>query len=107
MQKQRIRHIILWLLLFSTHLGYGQFLSLKFEHITSENGLPHSTIHGITKDKYGFMWFGTWSGLCRYDGYRIRTYRSNPNDSTSLSNNRIHNILTDQQGNLWVLTFNE
>lgn len=85
----------------------GQFLQLKFDHITSENGLPHSTIHGITKDKYGFMWFGTWSGLCRYDGYTIRVYRYEPENPKSIINNRIHNILRDSAGDLWISTFNE
>lgn len=88
----------------STH---GQFLQLKFDHITSENGLPHSTIHGIAKDKHGFMWFGTWSGLCRYDGYNIRIYRYDALNPKSLINNRVHNILTDNQGDLWISTFDE
>lgn len=85
----------------------AQFLQLKFDHITSENGLPHSTIHGIAKDKYGFMWFGTWSGLCRYDGYTIRVYRYDPNNPKSILNNRIHNIIKDKEGFIWVATFDE
>ena len=85
----------------------AQFLQLKFDHITSEDGLPHSTIHGITKDKYGFMWFGTWSGLCRYDGYNMHVFRYDAENPKSLINNRIHNVLTDAQGNIWVSTFDE
>ncbi len=85
----------------------AQFLPLKFDHITSENGLPHSTIHGIVKDKYGFMWFGTWSGLCRYDGYELRVYRYDPHQPKSLLNNRIHNIVRDKKGDLWISTFDE
>lgn len=87
--------------------GHAQFLQLKFDHITSENGLPQSTIHGITKDKHGFMWFGTWSGLCRYDGYNIRVYRYDAQNPRSLINNRVHNILTDNKGDLWISTFDE
>lgn len=87
--------------------SHAQFLQLKFDHITSEDGLPQSTIHGITKDKYGFMWFGTWSGLCRYDGYKIRVYRYDAANPRSLNNNRVHNILTDDQGDLWIATFDE
>ncbi|WP_181151383.1 hybrid sensor histidine kinase/response regulator transcription factor [Sphingobacterium gobiense] len=87
--------------------SYAQFLQLKFDHITSENGLPQSTIHGIAKDKHGFMWFGTWSGLCRYDGYNIRVYRYDAHNPKSLINNRIHNILADKNGDLWISTFDE
>lgn len=87
--------------------SHAQFLQLKFDHITSEDGLPQSTIHGIAKDKHGFMWFGTWSGLCRYDGYNIRVYRYDAHNPRSLINNRIHNILTDSKGDLWISTFDE
>lgn len=108
MYKQRARIVIVLLLLnFLGQPSFCQFLSLKFDHITSKDGLPHSTIHGITKDKYGFMWFGTWSGLCRYDGYKLRIYRSDPNNPKSIFNNRIHNLLTDSKGDVWILTFDD
>lgn len=100
--------LITWLCLLACTLSCrAQFLQLKFDHITSENGLPHSTIHGIAKDKHGFMWFGTWSGLCRYDGYDIRVYRYDANDPHSIVNNRIHNVLLDGRGDIWISTFNE
>ncbi|PRD49232.1 two-component regulator propeller domain-containing protein [Sphingobacterium haloxyli] len=88
-------------------VSHAQFLQLKFDHITSEDGLPQSTIHGIAKDKHGFMWFGTWSGLCRYDGYNIRVYRYDAHNARSLINNRVHNILADNHGDLWISTFDE
>ncbi len=102
-----IKTIALLLLMSMGLYSHAQFLQLKFDHITSENGLPQSTIHGIAKDKHGFMWFGTWSGLCRYDGYNIRVYRYDAHNPRSLINNRIHNILTDSKGDLWISTFDE
>lgn len=53
------------------------------------------------------MWFGTWSGLCRYDGYNMRVYRYDAQNPKSLVNSRIHNILTDSNGDLWISTFDE
>ncbi|TJZ60533.1 response regulator [Sphingobacterium olei] len=106
MYRQVSLLIVLLFFLSGSH-SYSQFLNLKFDHITSEDGLPHSTIHGITKDKYGFMWFGTWSGLARYDGYKFRIYRYDAQDPKSIINNRIHNILTDADGMIWALTFDE
>lgn len=97
----------LWLLFFvvwNLSLSQSQSLNLKFDHITLNEGLPQNTIHGITKDKYGFMWFGTWSGLCRYDGYKMRIYRYNSNDPKSIINNRIHNIVVDEHQNIWIRT---
>ena len=94
---------ILFLLCFQ--FSYGQVPNLKFEHIGSEDGLPQSTIHGIAKDKYGFMWFGTWAGLCRYDGYSFKVYRFDASNKRSINNNRIHNIIRDSNKDLWILTF--
>ncbi|MCH5600784.1 ligand-binding sensor domain-containing protein [Niabella ginsengisoli] len=80
---------------------------VSFEYITAKNGLPQSTIRGIVKDKYGFMWFGTWNGLCRYDGYSFKIYRTIPGDTSSLASNRIHYLYKDQKGDIWISVFNE
>lgn len=42
--------------------------------ISSENGLPSSTVRAIVQDADGFMWFGTDDGLCRFDGYNVRRF---------------------------------
>lgn len=80
---------------------------VTFEYITAKNGLPQSTVLGIVKDKYGFMWFGTWNGLCRYDGYTLKIYRTIPGDTTSLSSSRIHYLYKDKDGNIWASAFNQ
>ena len=48
------------------------------------------------------MWFGTKDGLYRYDGRKLKTYKSILNDSTSLSGNEIQRIFSDSNGNLWI-----
>ncbi len=80
---------------------------VSFEYLTAEDGLPQSTIRGIVKDRYGFMWFGTWNGLCRYDGYSFKIYRTIPGDTTSIASNRIHYLHKDRQGTIWVSVFNQ
>ena len=108
MQKRLNRFLVVTLLYLGIlSLGYGQSLRLKFDHIGTAEGLPQNTIHGIAKDKYGFMWFGTWAGLCRYDGYRMRVYRYNPKNPKSIINNRIHNILMDNQQDIWIQTLDD
>ncbi|MEL7161432.1 MAG: two-component regulator propeller domain-containing protein, partial [Bacteroidota bacterium] len=52
----------------------------------------------------GFMWFGTFDGLNRYDGYTIKTYKPKPEDSTSLSSIIVYSLTGDQEGNLWIGT---
>lgn len=97
--------IVLFLtLLFSGEYAVGQ--KLNFEYLTVKDGLPQSTVRTIVKDKYGFMWFGTWNGLCRYDGNKFKLYQTIPGDTTSIGNNRIHYIYKDAKGILWIETFN-
>jgi signal transduction histidine kinase/ligand-binding sensor domain-containing protein len=75
--------------------------SYVFKHLSSDDGLSHNTIFSIYKDKYGFMWFGTASGLNKYDGVNFTVYYNNPKDSTSICSDHIVTICEDSYGNLW------
>lgn len=75
-----------------------------FKHLEVKDGLSNNQVNAILKDSNGFMWFGTASGLNRYDGYDIRIYRSRKDDETSLPDNYIEDIQEDGAGNLWILT---
>jgi ligand-binding sensor domain-containing protein len=76
--------------------------SLRFDHLTTRDGLSQDIVTCIAQDAKGFMWFGTEDGLNRYDGYSIRVYKSNPPDSTTLAWNSINAMLVDREGRLWV-----
>ncbi len=78
--------------------------SFNFYQIDSDDGLSQSYVNAICKDKHDFMWFGTYNGLNRYDGYSIKVYKNILKDSTSLSNNYINDIIIDKKDNLWVCT---
>lgn len=75
-----------------------------FEHLTVNDGLSRNTVSAIMQDKFGYMWFGTWNGLNRYDGYTFKVYKSDLTDTLSISNNRINYIYKDSTGTLWVET---
>lgn len=79
---------------------YGQEYPVKFLGI--ENGLSNNAVMSIYQDHNGFMWFGTYDGLNRYDGYEFKTYRNIIGDTNSLSNNTIFAIEGDAQHQLWV-----
>jgi ligand-binding sensor domain-containing protein len=57
----------------------------------------------ITQDNRGFIWFGTFNGLCRFDGVELSIFRHNPNDSLSLLNNRVSALLATEYG-IWTGT---
>lgn len=78
--------------------------SIKFEHITTAQGLSQSGIRSMIQDSQGFMWFGTEYGLNKYDGYRLKIYQYNEIDSSSLSDNFINSLYEDKFGIIWVAT---
>lgn len=75
-----------------------------FKHLEVKDGLSNNQVNAIYKDSRGFMWFGTASGLNRYDGYEFKVYRNQNNDAKSLPDNYIENIQEDVSGNLWIRT---
>ena len=77
---------------------------LVFSNIGVEQGLSHSDVYCITQDSKGFMWFGTGDGLNRYDGYSFTIFKHDPQDSLSLSQNFVLELLEDTTGALWVGT---
>jgi len=79
---------------------------VRFAHISTDEGLSQTTVFSIVQDTTGFMWFGTWDGLNRYDGYSFTVFRSVSSDSSSISNNFIHSLFVDSKGNLWAGTEN-
>lgn len=84
----------------------GDAQGLNARQLTIRDGLSQNTVQAIIKDKSGFMWFGTWNGLCRFDGYRFTVYKHKQSDKSSLADNRIHHIYKDTHGSLWILLFN-
>jgi len=78
-----------------------------FEHYGPENGLPQHTIMSILQDKKGFMWFSTWNGLSRFDGYNFYTYKIQQGDKYHMRSNRIDFITEDKYGYIWALPYDK
>ena len=47
----------------------------RYRNLTMNDGLLSNAVRNIVQDPYGFIWFGTDNGLCRYDGTRVQPYR--------------------------------
>lgn len=80
--------------------------SLRFDHLSSSDGLSGSEVNAIFQDHRGFMWFGTQGGLNRYDGYNFLTFPHDAEDPASISDNIIEVIYEDADLNLWIGTDN-
>ncbi|MBN1413719.1 MAG: response regulator [Bacteroidales bacterium] len=82
----------------------GRSFTINFTHLDVNNGLSHNQVNCIYKDSRGFMWFGTMSGLNRFDGYTFKIYRHNPDDSSNINDSYISSIEEDHMGRLWIQT---
>jgi len=76
----------------------------RVKNITLETGIANNTVYSILQDSKGYMWFGTSSGLNRYDGYDFKIYTQNVKDSSTLSDNGIQTVFEDSKGILWIGT---
>ncbi|MFN0213778.1 MAG: two-component regulator propeller domain-containing protein, partial [Saprospiraceae bacterium] len=74
----------------------------RFEHLSTDQGLPGRYVNVITQDSKGFIWVGTSYGLSRFDGYSFKNYQYDPIDSTAISS--VQSLLEDKQGGLWIGT---
>lgn len=78
--------------------------SYQFNKLDIHNGLSNNQIECIFKDSKGFMWFGTTSGLNRYDGYQFKVFKHDANDSSSINNDYVLSIQEMPDGKLLVET---
>jgi len=95
---------ILLLILLWTPFGrqYGQSNDYAFSHLDVAGGLSNNHITCIYKDTRGYMWFGTASGLDRWDGYQFKVFKHDARDTNSLSDNYIEQMFQGPDGRLWV-----
>ena len=56
--------------------AYSQAEQIKFDRLSTEQGLSSGEIMSITQDQKGFMWIGTYDGLNMYDGYKFTIFKS-------------------------------
>jgi signal transduction histidine kinase/ligand-binding sensor domain-containing protein/DNA-binding response OmpR family regulator len=76
--------------------------TLSVRYLGIDQGLSNNAVTCIHRDHNGFMWFGTYDGLNRYDGYSFQVFRNTIGDSTSLLDNHIYCINSDNENKIWV-----
>ena len=98
--------LLLFLLLPGGPAAAAPAPTLRFDQLSVEQGLAQESVLAIAQDRQGYMWFGSQSGLSRYDGYRMVVYKNIEGDKTSLADNWVGELHVDSQGQLWVGTDN-
>jgi len=99
--NQRIAFVLFFSIFFSSFVHPQDLTKAEFISLTTADGLSNGAIQSIFEDSKGFIWFGTYNGANKYNGYEITNYLSNRKDITSLSDGWVNSILEDRVGRLW------
>ena len=75
---------------------------VRFAHISTAQGLSQIRVTNIIQDDQGFMWFSTFFGLNRFDGYNFKVYMHDRGNSNSLGGVRVESMFKDRDGALWL-----
>jgi ligand-binding sensor domain-containing protein len=79
------------------------FLSNRVRRVyQSANGFPSDEANVALQTRDGYMWFGSYQGLIRYDGSGFKTFNAMSHDGFPSSNVRA--LLEDPEGTLWIGT---
>src|ERR1700753_20028 len=96
--------VLLFCMLLTTSVLKAQNDQFQFSRLDINNGLSHNQVNCILKDSKGFMWFGTLSGLNRYDGYKFKVFKHSGTDTSSLADDFIVSISEGPAYKLWIET---
>lgn len=106
LKKNHIKSYLLNVMICISFTSFSNVVDYQITKPITDREFNSKISVSIAQDSAGFIWLGTTDGLYRFDGNKLNSYKSDPNDSTSLSANGIKRLLTDTNGTLWLATNN-
>ena len=79
-------------------------LAQTSQHITIDQGLLTNMLTTVIKDRNNYMWVGSYNGLHKHEGSRIKTFKRTGKDSTGISGREMHGLFEDKDGFIWIGT---
>ena len=99
MKKKRVILLLVVLaFLLPIHAQNGMIV----QHYTLEEGLPSNTVYCSLKDKEGFVWIGTWYGLCSFDGNEFTPFVNRTQKKSDIPPRKVISLVEDGEGYLWI-----
>lgn len=77
----------------------------QVKHFSVKDGLSQGVVMNILQDKKGFIWFSTWNGLNKFDGYTFKNYKPSLEETYALGSNRMGAIYESKYGDIWCPTY--
>ncbi|MDR0938158.1 MAG: response regulator [Mediterranea sp.] len=101
-----MKNILLYIILtWLTVCGAQAQPRCSFTHYSADDGLSQNTVMAILQDQKDNLWFATWDGINRFDGYTFKKYKAHQGNYINLTNNRADRMYEDRYGFLWLLTY--
>jgi len=75
--------------------------AIRFDRFSTLDGLGSNTIFDIVQDDKGFLWFATYDGLSRYNGYDFENFKPDQNNHGLIGSNIINVLELDSLGQIW------
>ncbi|MDR2853682.1 MAG: hypothetical protein LBV31_00055 [Prevotellaceae bacterium] len=101
------KHTLLFLICgmsFAWLFAGNDSFQMSLDNFPNLKQIPSNSVRRVFQDSEGYMWFGTLDGVCRYDGYNLKLFRSDFNTPNLLVHNEIFAISEDLQGRMWIGT---
>ncbi len=97
------KHLLFLILCFAVFTTLSAQYRSNVHSISRREGLSNGAVNTIAKDAEGYVWFGTWNGLNRYDGSNIVTFLPGirPFD---IHNHVVRELYPTSTGQVWMLT---
>jgi signal transduction histidine kinase/ligand-binding sensor domain-containing protein/DNA-binding response OmpR family regulator len=95
---------ILSILVFCSFLSGQERTTLNIEKPNLSEILAEDDINCLLQDKLGFMWFGSWKGLYRYDGNQTVNYSLKRN---GFLGKKISTLYSAHDSSLWIGTYGQ
>lgn len=72
-------------------------ISMNIRFLDVDQGMASPYTYAVMEDSRGYLWFGTYEGLSRYDGRQLQHFNANNSPFKS----QVISMLEDADGNLW------
>ena len=100
-----MKTLYVFLLCLYTSLTVAAQPLCQIKHFSVNSGLSQGVVVNIMQDKKGFLWFATWNGLNKFDGYTFKNYKAFPGDGCTLTTNRFSYITESKDGDIWCKSY--
>src|SRR5438128_408621 len=89
----------LFILLLYSRCAAGQ--DFNYVHYDVKDGLAGSVVYCAAEDREGFLWFGTETGLSRFDGTHFKNFTT----ADGLPDNEVLKLFVDSKNRIWMMPF--